>query len=204
MRPRLAHRLLNRLGRQGGLRLFRLFSRLLDSPSVVRCPSGIDLRAIPRPELLTLCGDGELDLAEETVSAADARGNVCVGAFGAEGLAGYCWLAFSALPHLDGVWVDFDERVAWMYKSFVRPAFRGRGIAPALYGFADELCIHRNRRMSVICMETHNYPSVEAARRAAYAPAGFAAYWRASERLLTWSSAGAELLGVRFYLARGL
>ena len=200
MRPRLVHRLLNRLGRQGGLRLFRLFSRTLDPASVVRGPGGFDLRVIAEPELLSLCGDAELDLASEKVGAAIARGDVCLGAFGAEGLAGYCWLAFSPLPHLDGVWVDFHADVVWTYKSLVRPAFRGRGIAPALYCFADELCIKRNRRRSVLCMEAHNRPSAEAARRAAYAPAGFAAYWRTSDRLLTWSSGGAKSLSVRFHL----
>ena len=189
------------LGRRAGLRLFRLFSRPLEPSDADRLPSGMALRLIEPGEVLELCEDGELDLSRDKVTAAFARGDVCVGAFDARGLTGYCWLAFAPLPHLDGAWVSFDQQAVWTYKSFVRPGFRGRGIAPALYKLADRLCVQRGRGSSIICVESHNGPSVAAARRAGYGGAGYAAYLLWERRLLAWCSPAAERAGVRFYLA---
>jgi len=52
--------------------------------------------------------------------------------------AGYCWLAFSAAPHMDRAWLEFRADVVYAYKSYVRPAARGRGIAAALRFYLPE------------------------------------------------------------------
>src|SRR5204863_9206706 len=91
-------------------------------------------------------------------------------------LAGYCWFALSPAPHMDGAWLEFPEHVVYTYKSYVRPAFRGRGIAAALYGFADAHFLERGRTHAVLCVESHNGPSIAAARRCGFAQAGFAPY----------------------------
>jgi len=106
-----------------GLRVFRMFGRPLERHPGGK-PDGLDLRVLGLPELLPLCSDAELNLRPDAVSAACARGDLCVGAFDGGTLAGYCWFAFRALPHLDGVWVRFDPAVAWTYKSLVLPAGR--------------------------------------------------------------------------------
>lgn len=195
-------KLARQLSRRAGLRFFRLFSRSLE-PERPRSPAGVGVRLLSERDALDLCGDPQLDLRREAVAAAYARGDLCVAAFDADALAGYCWLAFAPLPHLDGAWVRFAGSVAWVYKSLVRPSHRGRGIAPALYRFADAACLERGRGSSVICVESHNRPSVSAALRAGYAPAGYAGYLLRGSRLVTWSSAAAKGQGVSFFLPSG-
>jgi GNAT superfamily N-acetyltransferase len=195
--------LAGRLRRHAGLRVFRMFSRPLASEPLRALPEGVELRLLREREVLELCRDAQLDLRQESVAAAYARGDLCVGAFDAETVAGYCWFAFAPLPHLDGVWVRFAGSVAWVYKSLVRPSHRGRGIAPALYRVADDACLERGRSYSLICVESHNRPSDRAALRAGYAAAGYAGYLLRGSRLLTWSSAAAKGQGVSFFLPSG-
>ena len=184
-----------------GLRLFRMFGRPLERLPGGK-PAGLDLRVLGLPELLPLCSNPELNLRPDAVSAALARGDLCVGAFDGATLAGYCWFAFRPLPHLDGVWVRFDPAVAWTYKSLVLPAYRGRGIAAALYRFADPECRERGCRRSVICVERHNGPSIQAALRAGYAAEGYGAYLVRSKRFIAWSSLAAKGGGIAFFRPR--
>jgi GNAT superfamily N-acetyltransferase len=195
-------KLARQLFQRAGLRFFRFFSRPL-APRPGVAPDRMELRLLQKADVLALCGDPELELRVEGVSAAYARGDLCVGAFDGAKAVGYCWLAFAPLPHLDHVWVRFDRTVAWTYKSLVRLAYRGRGVAPALYRFADDECRERECSRSVICVESHNSPSVRAAVRAGYAPAGYAGYVLRGRRLLHWSSPAVQRLRVAFFLPDG-
>lgn len=197
-------RLAGRLWRHAGLRLFRLFSRPLGPERPAAPPRGVQLCLLLEHDVRGLCRSPELDLREGSVVAAYARGDICVAAFEADSVAGYCWLAFAPLPHLDGVWVEFDRLVAWTYKSFVRPSHRGRGIAPALYRFADAASLERGRTHSVICVESHNRASVGAALRAGYAPTGYGGYMLRGSSLRTWTSPAVKRLGVSFALPRSM
>ncbi len=190
---------MGRLGRHARLRVFRVFARRLhERPTFV--PRGrIDHRLLSEPEALAACGDASLDLAAEKVQAAYSRGDLCVGAFAGDTLAGYCWFAFSAAPHLDGVWLDFPADLIYTYKSFVRPAFRGRGMAAALYRFADAAALARGRNAAIICVESHNWPSIAAALRGGFSRAGYAAY-RSGGRLRAWCSTAASEQGLRFFV----
>ena len=190
-------RLARGLLRRAGLRLFRFFARPLEAAPPAL--AGFDIRALRPADLAALGRDPALDLRQEFVSAAQSRGDFCLGAYEGDRLAGYCWFAFAPLPHLDGVWVRFGSDIAWVYKSFVRTSDRGRGIAPALYRFADPACRERGRNTSVICVEFDNAPSAQAALRAGYAVAGRAGYLRRGPVFFQWGSAAARARGVSFF-----
>jgi GNAT superfamily N-acetyltransferase len=192
---------MRRLARHVGLRWFRFFERSLDQiASHDLRQEGLQLRFMPPGEIGALWRDRELEVREEMARAASERGDLCVAAYDGPVIAGYCWHAFAPVPHLDGVWVRFARHVAWPYKSFVRPAYRGRGIAQRLYRFADAAGIDRGRSTSVICVEAHNAPSVAAALRAGYRDAGAAGYLRRGSLFRDWYSAPVRRLGVSFYL----
>jgi ribosomal protein S18 acetylase RimI-like enzyme len=191
-------RVMSRLGQQAGLRVFRVFGRRLRA-RVGAPASRLDCRLLKEREVLALCADAALDLVPSKVQAAYARGDLCVGAYQDGKLAGYCWFALSAAPHMDGAWLEFPEHVVYIYKSYVRPAFRGRGIAATLYGFADALFLQRGRTHAVLCVESHNRPSIAAARRSGFADAGYAAYLGGA-RLRAWCSRAAAGSGLRFFI----
>jgi ribosomal protein S18 acetylase RimI-like enzyme len=191
-------RVMSRLDRHAGLRVFRVFGRRLRAWAGAAAQH-IDCRLLPEREVLALCADPALDLVPSRVKAAYRRGDLCVGAFQEGELAGYCWFALSPAPHMDGAWLEFSDHVVYTYKSYVRQGFRGRGIAAALYGSADAHFVERGRTHAVICVETHNEPSLAAARRSGFAAAGYAAYLRGG-RMLAWCSGAAAGYGLRFFV----
>ena len=191
-----------RAGRRAGLRLFRFCARAVAPDQAGLAPAGLELRALPAEAVLPLCAEDDLSLRPEMVTAAFARGDACVAAFVGGSLAGYCWLSCVSLPHLDGVWVEFAPEVAWVYKSFVRPSHRGRGIAAALYGLTDREAHDRGRTLSVICVETRNTPSIAAARRAGYRCVGSAGYLHCGGLLVDWYSSWARRRGIAFHVPK--
>ena len=191
---------MGRLVRHAGFRLFRFFARPLEARGPPSSTSA-SIRLLGEEEVVVLCADPDLDLREGNVRAAFRRGDLCFGAFEGDALAGYCWLAFAPLPHLDGVSVEFASEVVWTYKSLVRPAYRGRGIAPVLYRCADAACLERSRNVSLICVESHNVPSISAALRAGYGNAGSAAYVRRGSFFADWYSPGlVQRYGLSFFV----
>ena len=190
----MRERLMHALARRAGVRVFRFFARPLGSAA--QPEEG--LRLLGEDEAIGLCADPELELAADKVRTAFARGDLCAAAFAENRLAGYAWFAFAPLPHLDGIWAEFAPDAAWVYKSYVRPLHRGRGIAGRLYRFGDRACRERGRRVSLICVESHNRASVKAALAAGYASAGWGAYRRGG-RLLTRVSPAARRSGIRFF-----
>ena len=188
---------MHRLARHAGLRVFRVFGRALEART--HAGGHPDCRFLAEHEVFRLCADASLDLVPGKVRAAFDRGDLCAGIFEGGELAGYCWFALSPAPHMDGAWLEFREDVVYTYKSYVRPAFRGRGIAAALYRFADAHFLQRGRTHAVLCVESHNLPSSAAALRSGFSGAGYAAYagharWRA------WCSRAAAAFGLRFYV----
>ncbi len=196
-------RIARALARHAGVRIFRFFGRLLDAGRSPPAAHGVQLRMLELPEVMAHCAEPDLDLAAERVREAYTRGDLCAGAFDGGRLAGYCWFAFAPVPHLDGVWADFAPDAVWIYKSLVRPSHRGRRLAPALYGFADLLGTERARRRSLICVETHNAPSISAAARSGHTAAGSAAYRLRNGVVSAWYSPEAQRQALRFYVPGG-
>jgi GNAT superfamily N-acetyltransferase len=194
-------RTMSRLSRHARLRVFRIFDRALDPCRGVPGP-GMDYRLLSEAQTLDLCAEPTLeltwDLRPAKARAAYSRGDVCAAAFIKNELAGYCWFAFSAAPHMDRAWIDFPSEVVYTYKSYVRPVHRGRGIAGALYRFADPLWLGRGRRRAMICVESHNFASIAAAGRAGFSPAGYAGYLRGA-RFGAWRTRPAAAYGLRFF-----
>ena len=189
---------MGRFARHAGLHVFRIFSRRLEAGAPGR-PGPLEYRLMEEGDVLPLCADTSLDLAASKVRAAYGRGDLCIAAFERGDLAGYCWFAFSAAPHMDRSWLDFPPELVYTYKSYVRPAFRGRGIAAGLYRFADPVFLERGRKTALICVESHNWPSIAAAARGGFSAAGYAAYIGGA-RLRAWCSRTAAGLGLRFYV----
>jgi GNAT superfamily N-acetyltransferase len=190
-------RTMSRLSRHARLRVFRIFDRALDHRPGAPGP-GMDYRLLSEAQTLELCAEPTLDLAPAKARAAYSRGDVCAAAFIKSELAGYCWFAFSAAPHMDRAWIDFPSEVVYTYKSYVRPVHRGRGIAGALYRFADPLWLGRGRRRAMICVESHNLASIAAAKRAGFSSAGYAGYLGGA-RFGSWRSRPAADYGLRFF-----
>jgi ribosomal protein S18 acetylase RimI-like enzyme len=193
--------LMRRLARHARVRMFRIFVRKLDPAAGAAPPPRLDYRWLRVNDALALCADASLDLDEAKIRAAYGRGDRCIGAFDGAQLAAYCWFAMAAAPHMDQAWLEFPPAFVYTYKSYVRPAYRGRGIAAAMYRAADAVFLQRGCRAALICAESHNWPSFAAAARAGFEPAGYAAYADGAH-LRVWRSPAAARHGLRFYRPR--
>lgn len=199
---RLSGAALHQLGRRGGVHVLRVFSRPLGAPAPLGgAPKATEIRLLAQAELLSQVQDPELDLREAMIRQATQRGDLCLGAFEGGALVGYVWFAYASAPHVAGVWVRVPQRVVYRYKSFVRPAFRGRGIAAALYGAADRLVGRPGRDTVVSCVHLQNFASIAATLKSGSRPLGTLAYWQAGRWFIALHSAAVRRLGLRFYRA---
>jgi len=190
--------LLNQAERRGGLHVFRVFHRRLGAASAPPAAPGLECRRLSGAELLALCADPALELREAMVRTALARGDACVGAFLEGRLAGYAWFAYGEAPHVNGVRVQVPARAIYRFKTFVRPACRGRGIAPFLYAAADAIVARPGRESVVNCIALQNRASIAAALKSGDAACGYLAYWQARGRFLALHSRKVAALGLRF------
>jgi GNAT superfamily N-acetyltransferase len=181
--------------RRAGLHVLGVYCRRLGAAAGV-CNEDLHVRALDETELLAYCADPELELRESMVRS----GNTCIGAFSGDALAGYAWFAYDDAPHVNGVRVRVPRHAIYRFKTFVRPAWRGRGIAPFLYGAADELVARPDRGYVVNCIALQNAPSIAASLRSGDAPLGHLGYWQAGRRFLALHARGVQAFGLRFYL----
>jgi GNAT superfamily N-acetyltransferase len=184
--------------RRGGLHVLGVYYRKLGVAAARVCSEDLQVRALGESELLACCADPGLELRESMARS----GNTCIGAFCGGELAGYAWFAYGDAPHVNGVRVRVPAQAIYRFKTFVRPAWRGRGIAPFLYGAADELVARPGRGYVVNCIALQNTPSIAASLRSGDAPLGRLGYWQAGKRFLALHSSGVEDFGLRFYSSR--
>jgi GNAT superfamily N-acetyltransferase len=173
------------LARRAHLQVFRLFKRTLGAKGGPPRDGGLEYRLMWERDVLRFCGEAELELPESKLREAYAREDLCVAALDGDRLAGYCWFAFSETSLQGPVSIAFPREVVYTYKSYVRPEYRGRGIAPKLYLYADGLLRERGRSIALIFVHSHNRASIAAARRSGFAGAGWAGYVLPRDRMLS-------------------
>lgn len=193
--------MLSLLRRRFGLHYYYLLVQPLAAAPQAAEPSGLACRILQEPDLLARCADAELDLREPAVRAALAAGDVCVGAFEGERLAGYLWYSFGRAAHVEGVRVEVGPRLRYAYKVHVRPGARGRGIARALLVRGAQLCPRRGRELGVSFVAPDNRPSLRAFAAAGWRRAGYAGYLRSLGLFSAFGSPAAVRLGARFACA---
>ena len=190
---------MHQLARRGGVHVYRVFQRKLDGAAPSPFPAGYEPVALSLSDALAACVDPDLQLTEPSVRAAYAAGGVCVGARHGGALVGYVWFALAAAPHVGRVWVKVPPKAIYRYKALVLAAHRGKGIAPALYRFADSLFGKTGRDVVVNCIATHNFASKAASIRSGAQGLGYIAYWHKGERFVSFHSPAVRALGLRFY-----
>jgi ribosomal protein S18 acetylase RimI-like enzyme len=196
---RIADALLHQAARRGGLQLLRVFSRPLRPAERGAPPAGLELRLLGEDELVAHSRDPSLELREAMIRAQYRRGGVCLGVLDGALLAGYVWFAYDVAPHGEGIAVEVPPRAVYRYKALVRPAYRGRGIAPALYRAADFHVAREGRETVVSCIAPQNRASVAATLKSGSRPLGLLGYWRAGRLFAAYHSPAVRRLGLRFH-----
>lgn len=192
---------MHQAAKRGKLHVLRVFSRPLDCGARSAPPPGLELRPLGEAELVSYSREPALDLREAMIREAMQRGDRCLGALDGATLVGYVWFSYAIAPHVDGIWVRVPPRAVYRYKAFVRPSYRGRGIAAALYGVADPIVGKPGVDTVVDCIAVQNTSSIAATLKSGSRPLGTLAYWRARRWLFSLHSPSVRRLGLHFYLA---
>ncbi len=101
-------------------------------------PAGFEFRFLTPSEIAAFVG-AENELSDEHVARAAAGRDLCFAALQNDRLAGYGWYALGSIEavHCDNTALSFPNDVAYMYKGFTHPDFRGL----RLHGFAMRLAL---------------------------------------------------------------
>jgi ribosomal protein S18 acetylase RimI-like enzyme len=186
-----------------GFHVLRVFMVPLEgAPRIRPAQSGLRYAALTEPELLDGCRDPALELDEAKVLTALRRGDICIGALDRGRLVGYVWFAFGDTPHVEGSWVHLQESARYLYKAFIRPDYRRRGIAPQMYASASALCPRRGRRLGVLAVDADNAAGLRTPRRAGWRAIGYAGFVRCLGRILAFRSYGPRSYGFAFFAPR--
>ncbi|MDA8108914.1 MAG: GNAT family acetyltransferase [Betaproteobacteria bacterium] len=135
--------------------------RMFEAPGLVARFAGYD-------ELAKYACDETLDLPEDFLREARARGDRCYAIFDGDTLAAYGWYSNRPMPVDEHFLLQFDARYTYMYKGYTVPAYRGRrlhavGMCRALRALTDE-----GRKGLVSWVYSNNFASMQSVLRMGY------------------------------------
>jgi hypothetical protein len=148
-------RLSSYLKRHFGIHSFQVMARPLGAEAPAP-DLGLRYRLLGRSEIEQCCNRPDLRMSPAFVQAAASRKDACIGAFLGKEIVACAWIAFTAAPCADDVWVRFDERACFLYQVFVRDEWRARGVDQALRLVADNLCLWAGKRFAMSFVAADN------------------------------------------------
>jgi GNAT superfamily N-acetyltransferase len=162
-----------------GLVVYRLFSPLFHYRAT-RCV-WVDLehwrpmsgRTVPS-EIRSLRAEEikrQAELSREDPARVDqvlGAGAEVFGALRGQSIVAYVWISPHPPALNDGFTLEFDERLAYFYRAFTLPEFRGLGLMSSVLRTALESCALRGYRGAVACIDVRNRPSWNAFRSAGF------------------------------------
>jgi ribosomal protein S18 acetylase RimI-like enzyme len=104
----------------------------------------------------------------DDVNRAFAAGVEAFGALNGESITSSLWISPHPPSLNDEFTLEFEGRLAYLYKAFTLPEFRGLGLMPCVLRAAIENCASRGYRGAVACIDIANRPSWKAFRSAGF------------------------------------
>jgi GNAT superfamily N-acetyltransferase len=104
----------------------------------------------------------------EDVNRAFAAGVEAFGALNSKSITSSLWISPHPPSLNDEFTLEFEGRLAYLYKAFTLPECRGLGLMPCVLRAALENCVSRGYRGAVACIDIANRPSWKAFRSAGF------------------------------------
>jgi len=144
--------------------------------------------------------DGDLGLNRDFIKAAIARGDLAFGGFDGSRLVTYVWRSSTSAPHKDGMWVRVSRPYSYAYKSFTRPSYRGRHLAPAILLFSDAQMSQLGYTHRAGFVSLSNYSSVAAGKYMETKPIGYAGYIIWFGQHVPFATRAVKNIGFEFFM----
>lgn len=175
------------------------FRRIPAVPAYPETNPELQFRIIENDELLKYCDDPDLELGRPFVEKAILRGDLAFGAFDGPQLVSYIWRSVDSAPDAEGVWIKVAKPYNYSYKSFTRPAYRGQRISPVVHLFSDDEMRKRGYEYRAGFVAVSNRASLEMGKHMGSVVLGYAGYFTAFGRLLTFRTKQVKLIGFEFF-----
>ena len=172
---------------------------LLTDPQFPETLPGIVYRSIDLDELLEISVDPELDMKSEFIEAATACGDIAFGAFDGTVLACYTWRALSSARHTDEMSVRVNRPYSYSYKTFTRPAYRGKRFMPAILLFSDKEMLKHEYTHRAGFVAVYNLSSLAAGDKSGSRIVGYAGYLELFGRRFPFRTQAAKNIGFEFF-----
>ena len=135
-----------------------------------------DFRFISAEEIRRFAAEPELGLSEELAERIQAGTDMCFGAIDNGRLVAYGWYAFDCIEgeHNFGIAMSYPEHVAYMYKGFTHPDYRGQRLHGLGMGLAFNALGEHGVSNLVSTVDWTNAASLRSCRRIGYQDLGLA------------------------------
>lgn len=191
---RIGRRLLNASVTQ----VVRLEARSLND-QLHRDPA-FEFRFLSAVEVREFAIDPANELEPAFVSRAAAGHDLCFAAVSGNRLAAYGWYALGSIEaeHGGGLAMSFPANMAYMYKGFTHPDFRGQRLHGLIMGLALRELAARGVDELISTVDWTNWPSLKSCYRLGYTNLGRLLSFGPERCPLTFAPRAASRLGVRF------
>lgn len=163
-------------------------------------PPEVEIRLLDATEIRSYVDRAGLDLRSDSVDAALARGDVCVGAFVAHQLVSYSWRVFRGpVPHNADWGVIWNPGLVYRYKALTLPEYRGLRINEALAKTVDRHLAKQGHEVGLSFVEMTNVSWMRTLTRKGRRRIGFAGYLQRFGLYIPFRTAGCGSYGFRFY-----
>jgi hypothetical protein len=187
-----------------GLNVYGIYARAL-APPAQPMPPAIDrfvhcMFEAGDVERLLACTDlAAMDLTEDFLRDAFAKGDVCDAVLCDGRLVSYTWMAFSTTHHVDGVWVEFAGKYRYAYKAYTDPAFRGQHAIRLFKAASDGYCISRGRTHTITFIALDNRSSIRYAMGVGNQRIGVAGYLKWGRFFVSFRTPAVRRESFRFF-----
>ena len=186
-----------------GIHVFLVRIRPMEGKAVNPCTlPDIAFRNIGADELMKASDDSGLGLSHDFVQAAIERGDLAFGAFDGALLVTYVWRSLTLAPHEGNMWVRVNRPYNYAYKSFTRPSYRGRHLAPAILLFSDAQMYQQGFTHRAGFVSLENFSSLAAGKYMESEPIGYAGYFDWFGQQFPFATKAAKSIGFEFVVLK--
>jgi len=165
-------------------------------------PPDMQVELLDRETLIRAARDEALELSNEFIERALARGDVACGAIHGGRLIAYLWRTSAVTPHRDGLWVRVTPPYHYGYKGFTHPQYRGQHINSAISFASDAYFLERGFTHLAGFVDPRNTASLATGARKGLAVVGYAGYAMWFGRCFPFRTRQVAKIGFEFTRAR--
>jgi ribosomal protein S18 acetylase RimI-like enzyme len=170
-------------------------------PSAIEANSDFEFRFLTVDELAHFANDLANDLDAAFAARVSSGHDLCFAAIAQQGqLASYSWYALGSIEaeHHLGVAMSLPADVAYMYKAFTHPDFRGRRLYGTIVAMALRSLARRGVTKLITSIEWTNFASLRSCQRLGFQNLGRLSVIGPQQYRISFTPRAARSRGVRF------